>query len=118
MRFSFKCHVAHHPSGRVTVTPLDLPPLAVHAASVERAVEELALAVEDKIARVHPRLIFDLVKPAGGEPLELEVPGLLVRAAEPDHDETRSLEVTALRIPAHRPFIEVRAPRLDGRVWL
>jgi hypothetical protein len=113
MRFSFKCHVVAHTSGRVTVTPIDLPRLAVHAEDLPRALEELTLALDDRLTRAHPRRLFDLARPGEGEPLPLALSGITVRGGA-----TAPLGVYALRAPAHRPYTEVRAPRLGSRVWV
>jgi ATP-dependent Clp protease ATP-binding subunit ClpA len=136
MRFTFKCHVVKHVSGRVTVTPIELPGLAVHATTIPRAVEELTLAIDDRISRAHPKRLFDFTRPSIGEPVTLDVPVLKVRGAggapirlrrsggsdgqelPSDDDEPAYLRVFALRGPAHRPYVEVRAPRLDVRLWL
>jgi ATP-dependent Clp protease ATP-binding subunit ClpC len=115
VKLSFKCHIATHVSGRVTVTVVDLPELAVHASNVAAAVEELTLALDDRIARAHPRQLFDLCRPSAAEPVLLDVPVLRVRGAVAD--EAAPLRIYALHAPAHRPFTEVRAPRLDTRLW-
>jgi ATP-dependent Clp protease ATP-binding subunit ClpA len=107
--------VVQHVSGRVTVTVVDQPDLSVHAASVAAAVEELTLALDDRIARAHPKRLFDLCRPSVAEPLALDVPVLRVRGAE--EDERAPLRIHAVHAPAHRPFHEVRAPRLDTRLW-
>ena len=116
MRFSFKCQAIRHVSGRVTVTPLDFPELAVHAATVARAVEELTLALDDRMARAHPRRLVDLARASEGEAIELSVPALRVWGAS--SDEQRLLRVNAVLAPAHKPFVEIRSPRLDVRFWL
>ena len=63
MQFRFVCFVNRHASGRVTVTPLTLPGLAVHATSVERASEELVLALSDRIVVMNAGRIEQLGKP-------------------------------------------------------
>ena len=116
MRFVFTCHVREHVSGRVTVTPLEQPALAVHAASLERAVEELTLALDDQLGRAHPGRLFDLARHTPTTAAALAVPALRV------HGEAEAapadLSVHVVVGPAHRPYHEVRAPRLDVRLWL
>src|SRR5687767_7050136 len=116
MEFRFHCFVVRHVSDRVTVTPLELPHLAVHSTSAERAGEDLALAIDDRIARAHPRLVANYARPGGGELVELSVQALPVWAAAVT--ETRAVRVSAVVAPAHKPFVEVRAPKLDVRLWL
>jgi ATP-dependent Clp protease ATP-binding subunit ClpA len=116
MRFTFRCQAIKHVTGRVTVVPLDYPELAVHAADVARAVEELTLALDDRISRAHPRRAATFGRPAAGEAITLRVPVLRVRGAE--KDEVRELRVSAVVAPAHRPYTEVRVPRLGTRFWL
>ena len=83
MRFVFKCWSVEHTSGRVTLTPLDQPELAVHASSVAAATEELTLVLDDKIARMHPRQLPRYAHPPAGEAIVLEVP-VLPAAAQAD----------------------------------
>src|SRR5215471_17756865 len=115
MRFSFKCHVAKHVSGRVTVTPVGLPELALHAGDMREAIEELTLALDDRLGRAHPRRLFDLARPTIGEPAVLDLP--VVRVWGPAQDEIASLKVHVLVAPVHRQYQEVHAPRLDARLW-
>ncbi|MEZ4363197.1 MAG: AAA family ATPase [Kofleriaceae bacterium] len=116
MRVRFQCHVIRHVSGRVTVTPLDQPDLAVHAHDVEAATEEVTLALDDRISRAHPRRVFELTRSPPGAPLELPLPLIIVH--EEESDATEEAMVYAVSAPAHRPYQEVRAPRLDARLWL
>jgi ATP-dependent Clp protease ATP-binding subunit ClpA len=116
MEFRFQCFVVRHASGRVTVTPLELPHLAVHAASLEKATEELVLAIDDRITRAHPRRIVDYARPGGGRIIELDVDAIPVWDVE--KTDTRTLRVTGIVAPAHKPYVEVRAPRLDTRLWI
>jgi len=116
MQFRFVCFVNRHASGRVTVTPLTLPGLAVHATSVERASEELVLALSDRIERAHPRRIVEFVRSGEGELVELEVPALDIWAAR--DSQLVSIKVAGVRAPAHKPFVELYMPRLETRLWL
>jgi ATP-dependent Clp protease ATP-binding subunit ClpC len=116
MRFVFRCLVRRHAGGRVTAFPLDFPELGVHAADLDQALEVLALALDDRISRAHPRRLPDFARPAAGELAVCEVPLLKVRGAE--RDVTRPLRLGAVVAPAHRPYTEVRAPRLGARFWV
>src|SRR4051794_12435263 len=111
MRFTFKCQALRHVSGRVTVTPIDFPELAVHAATIPRAVEELTLALDDRIARAHPRRLTEFADAATGEALDLTTPAIRVWNAT--SEDFRLLRVHAITAPAHKPFVEVRSPRLE-----
>jgi hypothetical protein len=55
MKFRFRCFAIRHVRSRWTVIPLELPHLAIHGPSLERASEDLALAIDDRITRAHPR---------------------------------------------------------------
>ncbi|MCC6995137.1 MAG: ATP-dependent Clp protease ATP-binding subunit [Deltaproteobacteria bacterium] len=116
MQFRFVCFVNRHASGRVTVTPLTLPGLAVHATSVERASEELVLALSDRIERAHPRRIVEFVRSGEGELCELDVPALDIWG--PRDSQQVSIKVAGVRAPAHKPFVELYLPRLETRLWL
>jgi ATP-dependent Clp protease ATP-binding subunit ClpA len=116
VRFAFKCLAVRHVNRRVTLTPIDFPDLAVHAVDLERATEELVLALDDKIARAHPRRVVEYARPAGGDPLPIEMP--LVRVWDGHGETVAPLRVSGLRAPAHQPYLELRVPRLDLRFWL
>ncbi len=117
MRFVFQCLAIRHASDRVTLAPLDFPALAVHATDLARATEELTLALDDRISRAHPRRLPEFARPASGQAAVASVPGVLrVRGVE--EDELRPLVMTTVIAPAHRPFTEVRAPRLGARFWV
>lgn len=117
MRFTFKCLAVHHVSGRVTLTPLDFPPLAVHASDLQAAIEELVLAFDDRIGRAHPRWLIDYASGGEGTAASFSLPLLKVRG-HTGSDETQSLKVTAVVAPAHRSYQDVRLPRLDLRLWV
>jgi ATP-dependent Clp protease ATP-binding subunit ClpA len=116
LRFAFKCLAVRHVNRRVTLTPIDFPELAVHAADLERATEELVLALDDKISRAHPRRVVDYARPPAGDPLPVETP--LIKVWTGYGETVAPLRVSGLRAPAHRPYVEFRAPRLDLRFWL
>jgi len=100
----------------VTLTPIDFPELAVHATDLEQATEELVLALDDRISRAHPRRVVDFARPAAGEPLTVEPP--LIKVWSAYAETVAPLRISGLRAPAHRPYEEFRAPRLDLRFWL
>jgi ATP-dependent Clp protease ATP-binding subunit ClpC len=116
VRFSFHCLVVQHVSGRVTVTPLEHPDLAVHAASLEAATLDLTLALDDRIARAHPRHLARYATGAEGEALSLRVEALRVWYGE--ERSTLSVALAAWKSPALGAFVEVHVPRLRSRFWL
>ncbi len=61
MRFTFKCQAIQHPSERVTLRPLDLPALTVHAESLPRAIEELTPDYRTRVLD-EPMLDLDYVR--------------------------------------------------------
>jgi ATP-dependent Clp protease ATP-binding subunit ClpA len=105
-----------HVNRRVTLTPIDFPELAVHAADLEQATEELVLALDDKISRAHPRRVVDYARPAAGDPVPVEIS--TVKVWNSSGEIVAPLRISGLRAPAHRPYLEFRAPRLDLRFWL
>jgi ATP-dependent Clp protease ATP-binding subunit ClpA len=116
MEFRYHCFVIRHASERVTVVPLELPQFTVHGASVERATDDVQLAVDDRIARAHPGRLGEFARSTAGELLSLDVAAMSVWGASETF--TRAMKLTAVVAPAHKPFIEVRLPRLDLRLWL
>jgi hypothetical protein len=115
MRFAFTCWAIEHASGRVTLTPLGVPELAVHATSLSAATEELALALDDKIARAHPRHLPRFAQAPAGELLPLEVAALPMGG---ERSTRRPLRLGAVLAPAQGPYVELRLPRADLRLWL
>ncbi|MEW5850848.1 MAG: AAA family ATPase [Myxococcota bacterium] len=115
MEFRFHCLVVRHASGRVTVLPMDMARFNVHALSLDKAMEDLQLALDDKLARVHPRHLGELPQPRETELLTLEPQVLPVWT--PDGKQLLPLRVTALKRPAHGAYVEVRIPRVDLRLW-
>ena len=116
MDFRIQCFVTQHSSGRVTVAPLNLPALAYHAPDLDRAEEDLCLAIDDRIGRAHPRNVADYARPPHGELKSVWVDALTLWY--PGGSETVPMRVNLVVSPAQKPFVEVRAPRLDLRVWL
>ncbi|HEU4410340.1 MAG TPA: AAA family ATPase [Polyangiaceae bacterium] len=116
VRFRFQCLVVRHVSGRVTVTPVEHPDLAVHAGSLESALLDLALAFDDRIGRAHPRHLARYAAGAEGEALDLRVEALRVWYGE--SHSTVSARLPAWRRPALAGFAEVYVPRLGSRFWL
>ncbi len=115
MNFRFQCWVQRHASGRVTLTPLALPDLAVHADTLEKATEELSLALDDQLTRVHPRRIPEFIAAPDGVLHTLEVPGIPIWGAE--ENTLAPLHVSAIVAPAHQSFTGMNAPRLDMHLW-
>jgi ATP-dependent Clp protease ATP-binding subunit ClpC len=116
LRFTFKCLAIRHVNRRVTLTPIDFPELAVHAADLDEATEELVLALDDKISRAHPRRVVNYARAGAGEPLPIETP--LIKVWNAHGENVAALRISGLHAPAHRPYVEFRAPRLDLRFWL
>ncbi len=115
MKLSFQCLAVTHTSGRVTLTPLELPELAVHAASLEDARFELTLALDDRISRSHPRHLWRYARPGGGE-LEQLTPVLLpVHRGQASQKEPLSLR--SLQSRGQAGFAEYRLPSVPARYW-
>ena len=115
MKLSFKCLAVTHTSGRVTLTPLELPTFAVHAASLDEARFELTLALDDRIGRSHPRHLWRYCNPGTGELIALHVPVLPVQGEEV---VTTPLALSALESPAQTGHVTVQGagPRLAARI--
>ncbi|MDP1830291.1 MAG: AAA family ATPase [Archangium sp.] len=115
MKLSFKCLVVTHTSGRVTVTPLELPEFAVHGRTLEEARFELTLALDDRIGRSHPRHLWRYCNPGSGELVTLSVPVL------PLHGEAAvekaPLILHALESPAQAGHTEARLLSTELRFW-
>jgi ATP-dependent Clp protease ATP-binding subunit ClpA len=116
MEFRIQCLVTQHPSGRVTLTPLNLPALAYHAPSLDVAEEDVSLAIDDRITRAHPRNVAAYARTPSGELKTAFVDGITVWHAAGHAQAPMRLNLVVS--PAQKPFVEVRAPRLDLRVWL
>jgi ATP-dependent Clp protease ATP-binding subunit ClpC len=116
MRFSYRCLVAKRAGGACVVHPLAIEGWAVAAASAERAIDELSLAVDDAISRAHPRRVASWARATTGNLVELELPVLPVWGAK--ETERRPLSLSVVLAPAHRPYVEAFAPRLGVRFWL
>jgi ATP-dependent Clp protease ATP-binding subunit ClpC len=117
MRFRLPCLVIRHTSERVTVTPLDHPALALHAPSLEEALEDLTLALDDRITRAHPARVTAYASAAEAEPFTLALDLVPVWSAT-GSPRLAPLRLTAVRRPAQPGFVEVQVPRLDLRLWL
>ncbi|MCE9672867.1 AAA family ATPase [Myxococcus stipitatus] len=115
MNFRFQCWVQRHASGRVTLTPLTLPDLAVHADTLEKATEELTLALDDQLTRVHPRRVPEFIAPVGGVLHPVEVPAIPVWGAE--ENTLAPLAFTTVVAPAHQSYLGLHAPRLKTHLW-
>ncbi len=115
MNFRFQCWLQRHVSGRVTLTPLALRRLAVHADSLEAATEELTLALDDQLSRIHPRRVPEFIAPAGGTLETVELPAIPVWGAEENHFAPLSL--SAVVAPTLNAFLGLHAPRLDSHHW-
>ncbi|AKQ65154.1 ATP-dependent Clp protease ATP-binding subunit ClpA [Myxococcus hansupus] len=115
MNFRFQCWLQKHVSGRVTLTPLALRRLAVHADSLEAATEELTLALDDQLSRIHPRRVPEFIAPAGGTLETVELPALPVWGAEENH--FAPLTLSTVVAPTLNAFLGLHAPRLDSHHW-
>ncbi|MFP2929100.1 AAA family ATPase, partial [Pyxidicoccus sp. 3LG] len=115
MNFRFQCWVQRHASGRVTLTPLALPRFAVHADTLEKATEELTLALDDQLTRVHPRRVPEFITASVGVLHTFEVPGLPIWGAE--ENTVAALPFSAVVAPAHQSFTGLHAPRLATHLW-
>ncbi len=115
MKLRFLCVSVTHTSGRVTLTPLELPAFAVHAATFEQARFELTLALDDKIGRSHPRHLWRFCRPGEGELLRLSLPILAVQAAS--KVDPPPLVLDTIDGPAHAGHREVRLLADDLRFW-
>ncbi|WP_426753349.1 AAA family ATPase [Myxococcus sp. Y35] len=115
MNFRFQCWLQRHVSGRVTLTPLALRRLAVHADSLEAATEELTLALDDQLSRIHPRRVPEFIAPAGGTLETVVVPAIPVWGAEENH--LAPLTLSTVVAPTLHAFLGVHAPRLDTHHW-
>lgn len=115
MKLSFKCLVVTHTSGRVTVTPLELPSFAVHGRTLGEARFELTLALDDRIGRSHPRHLWRYCNPGTGELVTLTVPVLPVHGTE--EVQKIPLVLNALERPAQAGHTEARVLSTDLRFW-
>ena len=115
MKLSFKCLAVTHTSGRVTITPLELPDFAVHGPTLEAARFELTLALDDRISRSHPRHLWRFCNPGIGDLVTLQVPVLPVHGKEEPHKAP--LILNALESPAQAGHTEARLLSTDLRFW-
>jgi ATP-dependent Clp protease ATP-binding subunit ClpA len=115
VNLKFLCLAVTHTSGRVTLTPLELPDFAVHAATLEQARFELTLALDDKLSRTHPKHLWRFCRPGEGELRRLTLPLLPVQTG--GKEEKVSLELDALEGPAHGGNTEVRLLAEELRYW-
>jgi ATP-dependent Clp protease ATP-binding subunit ClpC len=114
--FSFPCVVVRHTSGRVTLTPLEHPELAVHADSQDDAVLDLTLALDDRIRRAHPRHLWRYAGGAEGEPGALALTALPVWHG--DSSSKTPVKLFAWKRQGLNKMQEVYLPRLDLRFWI
>ncbi len=99
------------------LSPLNLRGFTVVSNSLERAQDELSLALDDRISRLHPRLLpLWLRGGAHGALVELEIFALKVWGAEAT--EVRGLTISTIVSPAHHRFVEAYAPRWGLRFWV
>jgi ATP-dependent Clp protease ATP-binding subunit ClpC len=115
VKLSFKCLVVTHTSGRVTITPLELPSFAVHARTLEEARFELTLALDDRIGRSHPRHLWRYCNPGAGELVTLSVPVLPIHGKAEPHKAP--LILNALESPAQAGHTEARLLSTELRYW-
>jgi ATP-dependent Clp protease ATP-binding subunit ClpA len=115
VNFRFLCVSVTHTSGRVTLTPLELPAFAVHAATLEQARFELTLALDDKLSRSHPRHLWRFCRPGEGELLRLSLPILPVQSGS--KVEKLPLVLDTVDGPADAGHREVRLLADALRFW-
>ncbi|ATB49082.1 AAA family ATPase [Corallococcus macrosporus] len=115
MNFRFQCWLQRHVSGRVTLTPLALRHLAVHADTLEAAVEELTLALDDQLSRVHPRRVPEFIRPTEGTLHPLTVPAIPVWGET--ETELAPLSLSTVVAPTLQSFVGLHAPRLEAHLW-
>ncbi|MFZ5442884.1 MAG: AAA family ATPase [Myxococcota bacterium] len=99
----------------MTLAPLSLPQLAVHARTLEEARFELTLALDDRISRAHPRHLWKYCRPGEGELQSLPLELLPVQRGE--ERVTSPLVVDALESAAHAGHTEVRLLETELRFW-
>jgi ATP-dependent Clp protease ATP-binding subunit ClpC len=116
VEFFFHCLTVRHTSGRVTVTLVELPDTSVHAETMDSALLDLTLALDDRIGRSHPRNIARYASGADGEAVALRVPALRVWYGE--GHTMKSIPLAGWRRPALGGLIEVHVPRLGLRFWV
>lgn len=104
-----------HSSGRVTLTPLQLPSFAVHGRTLEEARFELTLALDDRISRSHPRHLWRYLNASEGALRTLEVPVLSLPGA--DAGTRVPLFLNALESRAQAEHTELRLLSTDLRFW-
>ncbi|QSQ14560.1 AAA family ATPase [Myxococcus landrumensis] len=115
MNFRFQCWVQRHASGRVTLTPLSLPHLSVHADTVEKATEELMLALDDQLTRIHPRRVPEFIAATGATARPMTVPLVPVWGAE--QNSLAPLTFLGTVAPTHQSYVGLYLPRLETHWW-
>lgn len=115
MNFRFQCWVQRHASGRVTLTPLSLPHLAVHADTVEKATEELTLALDDQLTRIHPRRVPEFIAATGATGRPLTVPAIPVWGEL--QNSLAPLTFLASVAPTHQSYVGLYTPKLETHWW-
>lgn len=115
MKFTFQCLGVTHTSGRVTLTPLALPELAVHARTLEEARFELTLALDDRLSRSHPRHLWKYCQTGEGQLLVLPLAILPVQKGA--ESVLSPLTLDALESAAHAGHSEARLLSTELRFW-
>jgi ATP-dependent Clp protease ATP-binding subunit ClpA len=100
----------------VTVTPLEHPELAVHAESVDDALLDLSLALDDRIRRAHPRHLWRFAGSGEGQSGKLSSPGL--RVWHGTSSSAVDVSLVTWQRPALQRMREVYLPTLGLRFWL
>lgn len=100
----------------MTVTPLEHPELAVHAESVDDALLDLSLALDDRIRRAHPRHLWRFAGSGEGQSGKLSSPGL--RVWHGTSSSAVDVSLVTWQRPALQRMREVYLPTLGLRFWL
>lgn len=116
MRFVFRCLVAGRPGGAKLLLPLQHPELNVVSSREDDALSELALVLDDRLTRVHPRELARWHHSDASELVELDLPVLDVWTAQGTREQALTLSVVIT--PVQAPYVEVYAPRLEIRYWI
>jgi ATP-dependent Clp protease ATP-binding subunit ClpC len=120
LRFPIRTWTRTHDDGSVTVSVLGESTLSLWGPQAAPLVEELELAMSDRIERSHPRLLERLASAPTSEVREVEVPDALILLGPHDADGELARVPTRLSVvvTARGEWRELWIPRLDARLWV